>query len=67
MKKSIKNIGLIVIMVLTVALACVLYFNFASTMIYEESSRHLTEIYTQVRDSLRDMVKEKWNLLTVWK
>ena len=36
-------------------------------MIYEESSRHLTEIYTQVRDSLRDMVKEKWNLLTVWK
>ncbi|MGM9519989.1 MAG: hybrid sensor histidine kinase/response regulator [Phascolarctobacterium sp.] len=67
MKKSFKNIGLIVVMLVTVALACVAYFNFASTMIYEESSRHLTEIYSQVRDSLRDMVQEKWNLLTVWK
>ena len=67
MKKSIKNLSLIAIVIATVALACVAYFSFASKMIYEESSRHLTEIYTQVRDSLRDIVEGKWNLLTVWK
>ena len=67
MKKGLKNISLIVGIFLIVALGCGAYFNFASQMIYEESSRHLTEIYTQVRDSLRDIVKEKWNLLTVWK
>ena len=67
MHKNIKNLSLIGIMIVTVALACVAYFNFASKMIYEESSRHLNEIYTQVRDSLRDIVEGKWNLLTVWK
>ena len=41
MHKNIKNLSLIGIMIVTVALACVAYFNFASKMIYEESSRHL--------------------------
>ena len=68
MKKSnLKNISLIVLVFIVVAAGCGAYFSFASKMIYEESSRHLTEIYSQVRNSLRDVVKEKWNLLTVWK
>ena len=67
MRKNLKNLSIIVLVIVTVALSCVAYFRFASRMIYEESSRHLTEIYTQVRDSLRDIVESKWNLLTVWK
>lgn len=67
MKKNFKNLSIIALVVVTVALGCVAYFRFASRMIYQESSRHLMEIYTQVRDSLRDIVEGKWNLLTVWK
>ena len=67
MRKNLKNISIIALVIVTVALGCVAYFRFASRMIYEESSRHLTEIYTQVRDSLRDIVESKWNLLIVWK
>ena len=67
MKKNFKNLSIIALVVVTVALGCVAYFRFASRMIYQESSRHLMEIYTQVRDSLRDIVEGKWNLLMVWK
>lgn len=53
-------------LLILVCLACITYFKFVNSMIYEESSQHLMEIYTQVNQSLQDIVTEKWNILNVW-
>lgn len=68
MDKRKKFIGITAVICLF-AILCVLigiYFRFVSRMIYEESSQHLTEIYTQINQSLSDTVSEKWRALEFW-
>ena len=67
MKRNFKSLFLFLLVGILVCVGGLAYFRFATRMIREESNRHLTEIYVQVNNSLRDIVKEKWNILYVWK
>lgn len=42
------------------------YFTFVSSMVYQESSSHLKEIYTQSNKAFNDIVSEKWKSLNDW-
>ncbi len=67
MKTKFKSLLLFLLVGILVCVGGLAYFRFATRMIREESNRHLTEIYVQVNNSLRDIVQEKWNILDVWK
>lgn len=49
-----------------VALACLAYATFIDAKINEESTNHLTDVYTQVNDKFSTLVSKNWNLLSVW-
>lgn len=42
------------------------YLSFVDQKIYEESTNHLTEVYTQVNDKFSSLVSDNWNLLEGW-
>ena len=42
------------------------YFTFVSSMVYQESSSHLKEIYTQSNKAFNGIVSEKWKSLNDW-
>ena len=42
------------------------YFTFVSSMVYEESSSHLKEIYAQSKKAFRGIVLDKWKNLDDW-
>lgn len=42
------------------------YFTFVSSMVYQESSSHLKEIYTQSNKAFDGIVSEKWKSLNDW-
>ncbi len=42
------------------------YFNYISKRIYEDSTDHLTEIYSQVNRSFGAFVDQNWGLLESW-
>ena len=42
------------------------YFAFVSSMVYEESSSHLKEIYAQSKKAFRGIVLDKWKNLDDW-
>lgn len=42
------------------------YLSFVDQKIYEESTNHLTEVYTQVNDKFSSLVSDNWNLLEAW-
>lgn len=43
-----------------------MYNHFVSVRIYEESTSHLQEIYTQVNRTFSSLVSRNWNLLSDW-
>ena len=58
---------IIVILAAFMVLASVVgYFTFVSSMVYEESSSHLKEIYTQSNKAFNGIVLEKWKNLNDW-
>lgn len=42
------------------------YLSFVDRKIYEESTSHLTEVYTQVNDKFSSLVSDNWNRLDGW-
>ena len=42
------------------------YFTFVSFLVYQESSSHLKEIYTQSNKAFNDILSEKWKSLDDW-
>lgn len=58
---------IIVILAAFMVLASVIgYFTFVSFLVYQESSSHLKEIYTQSNKAFSDIVSEKWKNLNDW-
>lgn len=58
---------IIVILAAFMVLASVVgYFTFVSFLVYQESSSHLKEIYTQSNKAFNDIVSEKWKSLDDW-
>lgn len=58
---------IIVILAAFMVLASVIgYFTFVSFMVYQESTSHLKEIYTQSNKAFSDIVSEKWKNLNDW-
>lgn len=49
-----------------VAVACLGYATFINAKINEESTSHLTEVYTQVNDKFASLVSENWSHLSSW-
>ena len=49
-----------------IAAICLLYSRFASRQIYQESSDHLEEIYTQINLTFRSTISKNWRLLRGW-
>ncbi|MGN1078103.1 MAG: sensor histidine kinase, partial [Candidatus Gallimonas sp.] len=47
-------------------MTAIIYYRFVSQTIYDESVAHLTEIYRQVNQSLRNLVGKNWNDLELW-
>lgn len=58
---------IIVILAAFMVLASVVgYFTFVSFLVYQESSSHLKEIYTQSNKAFNDIVSKKWKSLDDW-
>lgn len=57
---------LICMAVIIAALIGIIYFQFISQRIYEDSTDHLEEIYDQVNRSFGSFVKRNWGLLESW-
>ena len=58
---------IIVILAAFMVLASVVgYFTFVSFLVYQESSSHLKEIYTQSNKAFNDILSEKWKSLDDW-
>ncbi len=49
-----------------VILIGIVYFNFISQRIYEDSTDHLEEIYGQVNRSFRSFIDRNWGILNGW-
>ena len=65
MKKSRKFLPLILMGIVGVAVIIIgiVYFDFISQRIYEDSTGHLEEIYGQVNRSFGIFVERNWGLL----
>ena len=62
-----KKVGLLLTLGVVLAVACCIgYTRFIEKKIYEESTSHLEEIYTQVNTSFTSLVSKNWNLLKDW-
>ncbi len=69
MKKWVKNLLLGACLFLVAAAAAligIIYLNFISKRIYEDSTTHLGEIYGQVDRSLMSFSERNWGLLNSW-
>lgn len=66
MRKRLLSAALAACLLVAILAASISYFRFASAKIYEESSHHLMEIYTQVNGAFHDMVSRKWKNVQMW-
>ncbi len=69
MKKNFEKIFSLVlacVLILASVLIAVVYFNFISKKIFEDSTAHLEEIYGQVNSTFSTFVERNWNLLSDW-
>ena len=69
MKKWIRRLlpsFLICIAGIAAVLIGVIYFDFISQRIYEDSTDHLSEIYGQVNRAFGAFVEKNWGLLDSW-
>ena len=64
-KKRCKLI-IVVLVAFLVFAAVIGYITFVSSMVYEESSSHLDEIYTQSNKVFNGIVSEKWKSINDW-
>ncbi|MFQ9059342.1 MAG: ATP-binding protein [[Eubacterium] siraeum] len=63
-----KNFAWLVIVTATliVMLSAYIYNVISSKLIFKESTTHLNEIYTQVGNSLSNLLSENWNTMDMW-
>ena len=70
MRPAIKNRILAVLAVLLLGVgiltSCVVFTDFMSHIIYEESTAHLTEIYHQANQTLYNKVSLNWRVMRMW-
>ena len=70
MRPAIKNRILAVLAVLLLGVgiltSCVVFTDFMSHTIYEESTAHLTEIYHQANQTLYNKVSLNWGVMRMW-
>ena len=70
MRPAIKNRILAVLAVLLLGVgiltSCVVFTDFMSHIIYEESTAHLTEIYHQANQTLYNKVSFNWGVMRMW-
>lgn len=66
MRKWMLSIALVLAIVAVTVAAGFRYYSFTSQMIYQESVTHLTEIYSQVNQSLNFFVGRKWTSMGFW-
>lgn len=66
MLKKLWHTALVIAILAGILAAGLLYFRFVSNRIYEESANHLTEIYTQVKHSVHNVVSRNWKNLQTW-
>ncbi len=64
-RKKCKLI-IVILAAFMVLASAVGYFTFVSSMVYEESTSHLKEIYTQSNKAFNGIVSEKWKSLNDW-
>lgn len=57
---------LIVTATLIVMLSAYIYNVISSKLIFKESATHLNEIYSQVGNSLSNLLSENWNAMDMW-
>ena len=70
MKKIMGKVLLILLIFAAVASAAVIghgYFDYISQSIFEDSTNHLDEIYSQVNRSFGAFVERNWGLLKGWR
>ena len=69
-RPAIKNRILAVLAVLLLGVgiltSCVVFTDFMSHIIYEESTAHLTEIYHQANQTLYNKVSLNWGVMRMW-
>lgn len=63
-----KNFAWLVIVTATliVILSAYTYNAISSKLIFKESATHLNEIYSQVGNSLSNLLSENWNAMDMW-
>lgn len=63
-----KNFACLVIVTATliVILSAHIYNVISSKLIFKESATHLNEIYSQVGNSLSNLLSENWNAMDMW-
>lgn len=63
-----KNFAWLVIVTATliVILSAYTYNAISSKLIFKESATHLNEIYSQVGNSLSNLLSENWNTMDMW-
>ncbi len=69
MKKKTEKVlqaGFVCIVGILVVSIGILYYNFISQKIFEDSAEHLKEIYSQVNRSFSAFVEKNWGLLDSW-
>ncbi len=70
MKKYIKDWRIVITFVLSATMliiALITYNSYIEHRIVEESTKHLTEVYSQMKDTFKVWVERNWNLLYTWK
>ncbi len=69
MKKQLRKISSLLLVFLVIAAVILIssvYFRYISRRIYEDSTRSLDEIYSQVNRSFSAFVERNWGLLESW-
>lgn len=65
--KNKKGITFIILLtVITTLLFSEAYYSYVSKIMFNESSTHLTEIYSQVGKSLSNLLTDNWSAMKMW-
>lgn len=66
MRRLLIRTAIFSVLVVMIILAGVQYYCFVTEMIFKESAGHLIEIYSQVNQSLDNLVSRSWKMLRMW-
>ncbi len=70
MKNFVKNWRMLAALIATMIISLgvfMIYNDFMNQKIIAESTKHLTEVYNQMKDTFKVWVDRNWNLLYTWK